>query len=115
MTNVARHAGARSCRVRLSTEGGALELEVSDDGVGLPEGGSIQPGVGLSSMRERARELGGTCEIRRGPRGGTRVLATLPLEVSDEGQIMYGPRPEPRGGRSPLAGRGTSTGPGPDA
>jgi signal transduction histidine kinase len=35
--------------------------------------------VGLSSMRERAEELGGTLAVEPGPQGGTRVLARLPL------------------------------------
>jgi signal transduction histidine kinase len=57
LTNVVRHAGARSCQIRLSL-GGALEMEITDDGVGLPE--DRHAGVGLTSMRERAVELGGT-------------------------------------------------------
>ena len=54
-----------------------LQVEVCDDGLGLPE--DVQPGVGLNSMRERAAELGGTCVIETLPQGGTRVLARLPL------------------------------------
>jgi signal transduction histidine kinase len=76
LTNVVRHAGARRCVIRLSL-GGALELEIIDDGVGLPE--DRHAGVGLTSMRERAAELGGTCVIEALPGGGTRVLAWLPL------------------------------------
>lgn len=84
LTNVARHAGARSCRVLLSARRGALEVEISDDGrgIGLDRGA----GVGLLSMRERAEELGGTCAVENAPEGGTRVLARLPLEVSGNGQ-----------------------------
>ena len=80
LTNVARHSGAGSCRVRLRTDDGALELEVSDDGGGIT--GSTGTGMGLVSMRERAEELGGTCEVSTPPEGGTRVVARLPLEVS---------------------------------
>ncbi|QIN82347.1 histidine kinase [Rubrobacter tropicus] len=83
LTNVVRHAGARSCRVRLSPRRDVLELEVTDDGVGLGENRGA--GVGLASMRERAEELGGTCAIEDAPHGGTRVLARLPLEVSGAG------------------------------
>jgi signal transduction histidine kinase len=85
MTNVARHAGARNCLVRISldAEAGVLDLEVTDDGIGLPE--DRRAGVGLSSMRERAAELGGTCAAQSlGPAGGTRVLARLPLPASGE-------------------------------
>ena len=76
ITNVVRHARARACRIRLSA-GDELELEITDDGIGLPE--DRHAGVGLFSMRERAAELGGTCESERLPTGGTRVLARLPL------------------------------------
>lgn len=78
LTNVARHACARSCRVRIvCLAGRALALEVIDDGVGLPS--DVRHGVGLVSMRERAAELGGTCTVERGARGGSRVSAWLPL------------------------------------
>jgi signal transduction histidine kinase len=40
--------------------------------------------VGLSSMRERAVELGGTCEVNPSPTGGTRMVARLPLSASKE-------------------------------
>jgi len=76
LTNVARHAGAQMCWVRLAlTE--ALTIEVIDDGQGLPS--QPQAGVGLSSMRERAAELGGTCVVSNGPAGGAQVLVRLPL------------------------------------
>jgi len=80
LTNAARHAQARTCHVRLALEDAPerseLRLEIADDGVGLPAGHRV--GVGLSSMRERAEELGGTCIIESPPEGGTRVLARLP-------------------------------------
>jgi len=76
VANVARHANASRCVLRLSLNG-ALEVEVTDDGVGSPM--TWRPGVGLTSMRERAAELGGTCIIEPGPHGGARVHAWLPL------------------------------------
>jgi signal transduction histidine kinase len=76
MTNVSRHAGARHCCVRLSLPDD-LCLEVTDDGHGLPM--SVQAGVGLTSMRERAEELGGMCIAESLPTGGTGVTARLPL------------------------------------
>jgi signal transduction histidine kinase len=82
LTNVCRHARAKVCRIRLSI-GNELELEITDDGIGLPE--DHRACVGLSSMRERAAELGGTCALEpSGPAGGTRVLARLPLPASGE-------------------------------
>ncbi len=76
MTNAARHAEARACVVRIAVDG-ALELEIRDDGRGLPS--DVRAGVGIASMRERAEELGGTCEVEHGGRRGTRVHARLPL------------------------------------
>jgi signal transduction histidine kinase len=81
LTNVARHANAQTCRIRLSLANG-LCLEITDDGGGLPEG--FRAGVGLTAMRERAVELGGECRIESGPAHGTRVWAWLPLPPSEE-------------------------------
>jgi signal transduction histidine kinase len=92
LTNVARHAHAKTCQLRLSVGRGTgvLEVEITDDGAEIPE--NRVAGVGLSSMRERAEELGGTLAVEPGPEGGTRVLARLPLPTSEE---------RLQGGRSP--------------
>ena len=84
LTNVARHAHAKTCHVRLLVDQDVdmLEVEVTDDGVGMPK--DRIAGVGLSSMRERAEELGGTCDVEPDPGGGTRVLARLPLPTSEQ-------------------------------
>jgi len=87
LTNTARHAQAHECVVRLTCQGGdrqalrapLLQLEIADDGVGLPRDREAHAGVGLTSMRERAAELGGTCVVENLPTGGTRVYAVLPL------------------------------------
>ncbi|HEX2729126.1 MAG TPA: sensor histidine kinase, partial [Rubrobacteraceae bacterium] len=96
LTNVVRHADAGSCLVRISLAG-ALELEITDDGIGMPA--DHPAGVGLASMRERAIELGGTCEILPAPNGGTRVLARLPLPEDDRGTGEPRPGPAPPGDR----------------
>ena len=81
VNNVVRHAGARHCEIRLSLneEAGVLALEVRDDGRGIAR--DHEPGVGLSSMRERAEELGGSWAIEALPAGGTRVTALLPCAL----------------------------------
>ena len=80
LTNVARHARAGSGTVRLAIEDGTLRVEIRDDGVGMPRAERTgHAGVGLTSMRERATELGGSLHVGPMPEGGTRVLATLPL------------------------------------
>jgi two-component system NarL family sensor kinase len=77
MTNTVRHAHASHGLVRVSIDG-ALHLEITDDGTGLPDG--YRAGVGISSMRERAAELGGRCVVSSSP-AGTLVRATIPLET----------------------------------
>jgi signal transduction histidine kinase len=76
LTNVVRHAGARTCRVTLRF-GSRVELEISDDGRGTPPDAAA--GVGRVSMRERAAELGGECTITAAPGAGTTVRVWLPL------------------------------------
>ncbi|GAA0810383.1 sensor histidine kinase [Spirilliplanes yamanashiensis] len=77
LANVARHASASVCRVRLAVEGGDLIVEVADDGTGIPAG--TASGVGLISLRERAAELGGDTRIECPDERGTVVRARLPL------------------------------------
>ena len=77
LTNVVKHAQADSCHVGI-TLGNALAIEIADDGIGLPA--TYNPGVGLRSIRERAEELGGTCEITHSSGKGMRIVVCLPLE-----------------------------------
>jgi two-component system NarL family sensor kinase len=81
MTNAARHSGATRIDVRLTLAGDGLCIEVCDDGGadGRTTGGAWQPGFGLISMRERAAELGGSCQAGPAAGGGGRVTARLPL------------------------------------
>src|SRR5262249_6650011 len=85
VTNVARHAGARTATVTLNAAEDVLHVEVTDDGRGVSP--TNRAGVGLTSMRERAEELGGTCALRPRPGGGSIVSAHLPLT---------GPMPAPQ-------------------
>jgi signal transduction histidine kinase len=77
LTNVVRHAQAEECVVRLAVKEDVVVLDISDAGVGIPA--ERTAGVGLSSMYERAAELGGRCVVESVPKGGTQVLVRLPL------------------------------------
>ncbi|UCF26781.1 MAG: sensor histidine kinase, partial [Chloroflexota bacterium] len=76
VTNVIHHSGASRCTVDLQANDW-FEIEVSDNGNGLPE--NLIPGVGIRSMRDRAAELGGTFSIKSSAEGGTQITARLPL------------------------------------
>lgn len=76
LANVLHHAQARQAVVRIRVNGD-LRVEVWDDGAGFQT--RRRGGVGLISMRERAAELGGRCEISSTPGAGTLITATLPI------------------------------------
>jgi two-component system sensor histidine kinase UhpB len=80
LTNVLRHAGAHRVTIRLDCRDGGPTLEVSDDGVGVPNG--FGTGSGIRGMRERALLVGARLDVRRRPEGGTRVRLTLPTRKS---------------------------------
>jgi two-component system sensor histidine kinase UhpB len=77
MTNIARHADARSARLELRSSDEALVLVVGDDGRGLP-GGATASSQGIRGMRERAMLVGATLAIDSGPARGTVVELTIP-------------------------------------
>lgn len=76
LTNVTRHSSASAANVSLTVEDSALIVAVHDDGVNIS--GAWQPGVGLTSIQERAAELGGQCTIRTDRTGG-RIDVRLPI------------------------------------
>jgi two-component system sensor histidine kinase DesK len=77
VTNVVRHAQARTCRMRLEQENGNCRLEIQDDGRGISNG----EGNGLRGMRERVEMLGGT--LQRNTDSGTTLTITLPLKMAN--------------------------------
>jgi PAS domain S-box-containing protein len=86
LTNVHRHSGSPTASVRLLTKDGALVLEVSDQGNGIPVANLDEAGhdcmgalgVGLRGMTERMRQLGGALELTSNPTG-TTIIATVPV------------------------------------
>ncbi|WP_146240506.1 sensor histidine kinase [Williamsia limnetica] len=77
VTNVVHHSAASRVRIDVECDGQYLELRVSDNGRGLP--GRPRPGVGLTSMRQRAAEVGGRVEHLAAQGGGTVVRLVLPV------------------------------------
>ncbi|MDH4066881.1 MAG: sensor histidine kinase, partial [Acidobacteriota bacterium] len=80
LTNVARHAGASRCTVRLRGASGTLDVEIEDDGAGFDPAAAptSRSGLGLVGIRERATELGGTVRVDAAPGRGTRIAVHLP-------------------------------------
>ncbi len=84
LTNVYRHSGSETALIKIWPTGKLLTVQVSDAGKGIPPEKRISmflgsnQGVGLSGMRERVRELGGTLEIQSSE-NGTAITAALPL------------------------------------
>ena len=77
LTNVTRHAHATQCSVRIHLDH-SLDVDVRDNGVGLPDG--WRTGVGIASMRVRVTELGGKIDIEPCLPHGTRITACLPAQ-----------------------------------
>jgi two-component system, NarL family, sensor histidine kinase DesK len=75
VTNIVRHAHARTCRMRLEQQNGSCRLQISDDGRGC----NGNEGNGLRGMRERVEMVGGT--LQRIGASGTTVTITLPLKA----------------------------------
>jgi signal transduction histidine kinase len=82
LTNVLKHAGPGTrARVHLRYDRAAVELEVTDDGLGRPGPRQRSGGLGLLGMRERAAALSGTLEAKARAGTGWVVRVTVPLEV----------------------------------
>jgi two-component system NarL family sensor kinase len=82
LTNIHRHSGSPTARVRIAHDEREVRVEVQDEGRGLPaavnSSSGLKAGVGIQGMRERVRQLGGHCEISSS-KSGTLVVAILPL------------------------------------
>jgi len=78
LTNAARHGPAETLRVHLERKADRLILSVEDDG---RLRGEVRPGNGLTGMRERLVELGGSLEISKSEMGGIKLAACVPLEL----------------------------------
>jgi signal transduction histidine kinase len=83
LRNVAKHSSATRARMELMDSVAHLELRITDDGSGfLPESVQGKAGLGLVSMRERLRALGGQLVVQSAPAQGTRIQMRVPLSRS---------------------------------
>jgi PAS domain S-box-containing protein len=82
LNNVAKHAGARHVEISLRVQDGERILSISDDGVGVDRETTTGPGanvgLGMVTMRERARAIGGSLEVLPGRPRGTAVVVRIP-------------------------------------
>jgi len=80
LNNIVKHSGAKRARVNLSTDDSRICLRIVDAGVGFDTGSrKARAGLGLASMRERLRIMGGRIVIRSRPMEGTEIQAEAPL------------------------------------
>lgn len=80
VANVARHSAATRVDLSAALLDGFFELTVADDGRGFDPAVAAH-GIGLTSLRDRARTLGGTCTITSAPGAGTRVTLRVPVRL----------------------------------
>jgi signal transduction histidine kinase len=78
LTNVARHSGATTVRIRLHAAGERIRLSITDNGVGFSPDARQARGLGLVGMRARAQQVGGTLKIESEATGGVRIEVNVP-------------------------------------
>ena len=86
VSNVIKHSSATHCSVGCSIVDGDLQVVVHDNGKGIPMevDGRLDRGHGMSSMKQRAKQLQGQCLVESGPGYGTVIRLTLPLNRATE-------------------------------
>ncbi len=84
LRNVVKHSGASAAKIELSGDGEQIDLCISDNGVGFdPDSAAAQAGLGLISMRERLRLVGGHLSVESQPSHGSRIRVRVPLPTAD--------------------------------
>jgi len=76
--NALRHSGAERIALTLRCSGDGVELTVTDDGIGFEVGAARSRRLGLTTMAERARAIGGQLELVSAPGAGTTVRLSVP-------------------------------------
>jgi signal transduction histidine kinase len=82
--NIIKHARASEVTIRMAFTDGFLEVSVHDDGAGFQLAENI-PGNGLSNMRSRLQNIGGSCRVETGPGKGTTIRLRLRINPSISG------------------------------
>jgi PAS domain S-box-containing protein len=95
MINIVKHAQARNARVTIRREGGDVNIDVEDDGVGIQDvlrdvKLKSNGGFGLFSIRERLHYLGGRVQVESGNGQGTRITLMVPLQNAKKAQVEIG-------------------------
>jgi len=87
LTNIHRHSGSKTATIRLRRDAAKVSLAIEDYGVGFGSDNNrpLRSGVGIASMRERVRELGGELRVRSG-NSGTQLEAEFPLPKEEQWQ-----------------------------
>lgn len=94
LKNVKIHSGADRAEVRLESAGGKLYLQVIDRGKGFDaQSHFARRGIGIRSMQERLRLLGGELKVYSKPRWGTRIDAWAPIQSAPNEQKLFRLRP----------------------
>ncbi len=78
MTNILKHAGATRVAVKITKSKGLLKVSIQDNGRGFVFPGPSS-GLGLTTMQERAKLLGGAISIQSKPKHGTTILVEVPV------------------------------------
>jgi two-component system sensor histidine kinase UhpB len=76
--NIEKHSNARNVLIALREESDRVVLRIVDDGIGFAPGWEFRSGMGLASIRERMRSIGGTVQINSSPMTGTKIEASVP-------------------------------------
>jgi signal transduction histidine kinase len=115
LQNVAKHSEASIVKVELDRGLDGVHLTVEDDGIGFDLENRVQSGLGLLSMRERLRLVGGSIRIDSAPSQGTRLKVLAPIRIVESPGNVSAPEQsqssnEPKTGTSPEPRTGTFAG-----
>ncbi|AOZ93516.1 sensor histidine kinase [Paenibacillus crassostreae] len=92
MSNTLRHSKANKMEIRIHQKQDTVKLVIRDDGVGFELDDKKQVSYGLSNMKERVTEIGGSIQFMTAVNKGTRIEITIPIVHEDTGEETHGER-----------------------